>query len=116
MNQVEAAWLAGLLEGEGTFGWAPRIDADPRYPIVRLAMSDEDVVRRAAALMGAGVVHRRGRGHHKDVWTASKWGWPALDVMRAVRPFMGTRRGARIDELVAGHSGSRRGARVASAA
>ena len=46
-------WLAGLLEGEGSFHPGP--PSAPRYPVVALAMTDEDVVTRVATMFGRNV-------------------------------------------------------------
>jgi len=44
MPREDAAWLAGLLDGEGCF------DAPRGNPRVRLKMTDFDIVFRVAAL------------------------------------------------------------------
>ncbi len=49
MSLKDLAWLGGLLEGEGCF-MIPK--GSPR---IALAMSDKDVVQRAARLMGLNV-------------------------------------------------------------
>lgn len=46
MNHDDTIWLAGLLEGEGTFDLHRG-----KYPRVRVGMTDRDVVGRAATLM-----------------------------------------------------------------
>ena len=45
MKTKELHWLAGLLEGEGCFTF------NTYSPVIMLAMTDEDEVRRAATLM-----------------------------------------------------------------
>jgi hypothetical protein len=45
-SAAELAWLAGLLEGEGSF--MPGPPSNPRMPIICLAMNDEDVMARRA--------------------------------------------------------------------
>jgi hypothetical protein len=52
-TECELSWLAGLLEGEGHFGLTGGC-----YPVLKLEMCDEDVVTRAARLLGATGVHR----------------------------------------------------------
>ncbi|MGC5319329.1 hypothetical protein ACPXB5_11385 [Micromonospora arida] len=106
-NAVEQAWLAGLLEGEGSFTAShfngPR---SPRSPRVTLAMCDQDIVERAAALMGAPSVHSKpvqptDLGNlRRPQWQAAVMGFQAVEVMARVRPTMGARRRARIDELI----------------
>lgn len=112
MSPLDAAWLAGLLEGEGHFGWstsnrknAAGIAVTHRYPKVQLQMTDEDVIRRAAVLMETKVYgpyeypDKRG-GVRKPFWAATTTKTPqALRVMRAVLEHMGARRRARILEI-----------------
>ena len=56
MTELDIAWLAGLLEGEGCF----RINTRKRdngtinyYPQLILKMTDEDIIKRAGELMQA---------------------------------------------------------------
>lgn len=99
------SWLAGLLEGEGSFMvyWAKARDGSRRpYPRVQMVMNDRDVVERAATLMGGNKVHRHPRKDgYDDGWIIKVTGAKALEVMGRVRPYMGRRRGAKIDELLA---------------
>lgn len=113
LDRSDAAYLGGLLDGEGCF------DAPRGNPRVRVAMTDLDVVLRAADLMGAkthiGVDKRDG---HADTLVAQITGDRAIEVMRAVLPWMGSRRSAKIAEITLAHAAKKRGkirlARVAS--
>ena len=50
MDEKELYWLAGLLEGEGSFmRGAP---SRPNTPMVSLSMTDEDVVARVGRMLG----------------------------------------------------------------
>lgn len=98
MEPIEAAWLAGLLEGEGSFGWAPTKNG--KLPLIQLMMTDWDVVRKAATLMGIVTVGAKSRPPRKDIYRARVQGAKAIDIMLEIRPLMGNRRGARIDEIV----------------
>jgi hypothetical protein len=105
VNEFEFAWLAGLLEGEGTF--LKPLPSSPYLPIVRLNMTDRDVVERAARLLGSGVCSYTPKNpRHKINWIASVKGARACDLMLQLRPFMGDRRRRQIDEALAA-SGSR---------
>jgi len=46
----ELRWLAGLLEGEGSFLKGP--PSAPRHPMIAVQMTDEDVIARVAAMFG----------------------------------------------------------------
>lgn len=50
ISNEDLHWLAGLLEGEGSFLKGP--PSAPRHPVVALQMTDEDVVSRVAAMFG----------------------------------------------------------------
>jgi hypothetical protein len=101
-NPIDVAWLAGLLEGEGSFFVQKRPDRRRDQARVYLAMTDEDVVRRAASLMGAPSVQRRVRreDHWKDQYVAVVTGSKATAVMRSILPHLGERRAARVREIL----------------
>lgn len=91
------AWLSGLLEGEGTFT-TTRADGHT-YPVLALKMCDEDVVERAAAVLGAASVSLRRPKYDRwsDTYAAKISGHHAATWMRTLRPFMGQRRREAID-------------------
>ena len=110
MTSVELAWLAGLLEGEGCFSaLKPKPSAlkkrpnAKRTPDVRVSMQDLDIMERVAALMGGRPIHRMKARNwaRRDSYKVQLQGQAALELMRALRPFMGKRRTAKIDEILA---------------
>lgn len=68
-TENEAAWLAGLLEGEGSFITLQLPDGRER-PIISLQMTDQDVVERAAQIVGIGKVRSASPKNpkHQDTW------------------------------------------------
>jgi hypothetical protein len=101
MTELDLMWLVGLLEGEGSFIFpAP---SEPTSPRVTLQMTDEDVVRRAARLMGIEYVHKSHR--HPDIWKptyqVSLKGKRARALMEQLLPYMGVRRSQRIRGILA---------------
>lgn len=98
VDPARITWLAGLLEGEGCFMLAKSV---PRgNPRISLAMADLDVVMKATALIGAGSISTSNRLGRRPIYTFVVTGIPAYEVMEAIRPFMGRRRGAKIDEIM----------------
>lgn len=89
-----AGWLVGILEGEGSFDLAKG-----RYPRIRLGMTDADVVRKAAGLMGS-TVYTEFRYPHKPMFRTEVWGARAADLMENLLPWMGARRSARVAEVL----------------
>lgn len=96
MNQ-DIIWLAGLLEGEGCFGHRGNCTT------IQLQMTDEDVVQRAAKILG-GVVYAQPRhskpAHYKAMFGVSISGDKAAEWMRILLPLMGLRRQNKIKELL----------------
>lgn len=99
-TEVELAWLAGLLEGEGCFG----LHTGNRV-VVELSMVDEDVVRKAARIMDS-----TARFHHPPSWQKRgflpQWrtavrGKKAMLLMRELLPLMGDRRSSKIISIIA---------------
>lgn len=102
ISNLDLAWLAGLLEGEGSFLFASPSSYSAAVG-VSLQMSDEDVVARASALMGA--AYRRWVSPRNPAWKpvfiTNVRGRRAVCVMEMVLPFMGKRRSERIHLVLA---------------
>ena len=95
MSESDLIWLAGLLEGEGTFDMHKG-----RYPRIRVGMTDRDVVGRAATLMGASIRMTMSTVGHKATFHAEKSGAEAAALMRALLPYLGARRSATIGVIL----------------
>lgn len=96
-DERDLIWLSGLLEGEGAF------DAHRgRYPRIRLAMTDRDVVGRAATIMRNGAprlaLHP---APAKPTWHTEVSGVRAAAIMREILPHMGSRRSQAIATALA---------------
>ena len=98
-NQL--AWLAGLLEGEGSFLKPP--PSLPRTPIVVCRMTDRDVVERVATMFGTSVQAFE-KGRYRREFAAIAKGSRAAALMGDLRPMMGARRTRAIDAALEGYS------------
>lgn len=106
MNTRMIPWLAGLLEGEGSF-IVVRKSVPYSYVGIRilLQMTDRDVVERAKEVSGGlgGSINlvERSRNGHKDIygWNVNKLN-DAYALMVAVYPFMGERRRKDIEKCI----------------
>jgi hypothetical protein len=102
ISVVDLHWLAGLLEGEGTFLAGP--PSAPRSPVIQFWMTDRDVVERAGALLDSAVMpHAPRRAHWKTTYAVRLCGPRAVVWMRRLWPLMGTRRRAQIDRAIASY-------------
>jgi hypothetical protein len=104
MNDVETAWVAGIVEGEGSI-FAHRIVRGGRayiYPRLAVSMTDQDILLRLQAVTGVGCIY----GPYETGFKP-KWAWhvtakaDARALLIVIRPYMGIRRTAKIDEVLA---------------
>ena len=107
MNETEAAWLAGLLEGEGSFG-IQRTDSRGDYRYLQtnltLAMTDRDIVKRAAELMCTNFYEPKnptwGYGK-KTMYRARAGDMDTVDrILVAIMPWLGNRRLERASKML----------------
>jgi hypothetical protein len=95
-------WLAGLLEGEGSF--VPGSPSSPTMPRITIAMTDEDVIARVADLWGVRYhIDRTKQGHYKTPYIASIKGARAANLMRQLYPLMSKRRQQQIARALANY-------------
>jgi hypothetical protein len=96
-SDIDLGWLAGILEGEGSFF---QLKAFPGQPIISLGMTDEDVVARAAKLMGI--------SYHSDILPSGKTRYKFMirgrpragRIMGTLHGLMGERRRGQIEDAL----------------
>ena len=106
ITSCDAAWFAGLLEGEGCFSMSSTGGGKYSSGVsIRLVMTDQDTVERAARLFGA-VAHKQMSPSHmksgrKPIWRVGVHGRRAAEWMMTVYCLLGARRQAKVRELLA---------------
>jgi hypothetical protein len=106
-DPLEIAWAAGLFEGEGCIFSDSNAGKRHQQRCLILSSTDEDVVRRFAAAVGVGKVHRRTRTpawqpHWKDQWEWRVNRWTGIvEVLDLFKPFLGERRTAAANKMLA---------------
>jgi hypothetical protein len=104
-SPTDIAWAAGLFEGEGCWNfYVPRSGSKTNRTQARLGMTDEDVVRRFATVVGCGKVRgpvNRGNPEHKPMfeWYIQRRKH-VLALIELFWPYMGTRRRAKAQEIL----------------
>ena len=95
MNRNDAIWLAGYLEGEGSFVFNHKSSS------VEVTSTDLDVVERASLLMASSTPKiKPTKGGIKTAYRTVATGERALRVMHTVFPYMGYRRSLAILSVV----------------
>lgn len=98
MRETEAAWLAGLIDGEGHVGFtlSRKAQGDYYQPRLSIAMTHEETIERVCELTGA---VKRLNSHLNRPNASPTWLWqcPMSSMertLREVQPFMFTKKEA----------------------
>lgn len=94
---AEIAWVAGWLEGEGSF------TSPLRSPRISATNTDLDVLERVCRLLGAAWYPCKTDRRHqtKPLWLFHLCGKNAIAWMLTIYPFMGRRRRSQIRSVIA---------------
>lgn len=95
----DLAWLVGLMEGEGSFCTSQR----GRYTLftIAVAMTDHDVIKRAASLLGTTVRAYDAKSTRQPLYQASIHGREHVRAYaHLLQPHMGTRRQQQITRIL----------------
>lgn len=101
MEETKLYWLAGILEGEGSF--MKPSPSSKNAPTISLQMTDEDVVRRVYDVVGRGSFYKCGNIRNikwKPTYKFVLKGEGAVNLMRTLYPLMGNRRQQQIDNAL----------------
>ncbi len=107
LSETEIAWLAGFLEGEGSFSLEHHKSNGSYYydyPAIAVQSTDYDVLERAAKLMDApGIWNaKKANVNCKPCWQIRVRNDKAITIMNQILPYMGARRAGKIREVL-GH-------------
>lgn len=93
ISEIQAAWIAGLFEGEGCISWC-----DKTSVALKLTMTDEDVVQRLFDLTGVGYITMKTKNNESS---KQAWNWTlqhaeeVKTLLTLLLPFFGNRRAAK---------------------
>ena len=96
----ELYYIAGLLEGEGSF-CAQTNNRGARYITIKVKMTDEDIVRWVADKWECSVIVEEFENHYKTAYiTQLRRKEEAVEFLTMIKPLMGKRRQDRISEIL----------------
>jgi hypothetical protein len=100
MSSAELHWLAGWLEGEGSFQSPP--PSKPACPRISAQARDRDVVAEAGRLLQIKPTFEKARREHwSPIWRVLLQGRRAIASMLSLEPLMGKRRREQIQDAIA---------------
>jgi hypothetical protein len=102
LSPQDLGWVAGILEGEGSFIKPP--PSRSLSPVVSVVMTDLDVMEHLGLLLRTKVIPTRRHLEHpewKPAYCIRLTHARAASLMHTLRPFMGERRRGQIDVALA---------------
>ena len=98
-RDIDLAWAAGLLEGEGCFTIHSK-----KHPYILVDMCDKDVIEKLHTIFPFGNVRgpyrHKDRPDNKDRWRFDAYGPKARHIILHLFPYMGSRRKQRMQQLM----------------
>lgn len=92
LSDLDAAYVAGLMDGDGCYGIYDHPDMQQKNPHIQLAMTDKDVVTWVAKLIQRKVTYREPGPGRKPVYALQLSSTPAVNFAREVYPYMRLKR------------------------
>ena len=108
LSEIDIAWLAGLLEGEGSFLLDNRsakrfkVSTSPPSPFIKIQMTDEDVIKKVATMVNKNVFSpTRKTVKSKTTYSVHIGDRPTLRILLPrLFPYLGARRQAQAQPLL----------------
>lgn len=93
-REQKLIFLAGVFEGEGSFGFWGKLLKNNRFFKIQVRMTDEDIVLRFVDFfrLGSINVYTPKTLHHKKTFKWQVSGDKAMEVMLQMAPYLGIRR------------------------
>ena len=99
-KEQKLIFLAGVFEGEGSFGFWGKLLRNNRFFKIQVRMTDEDIVLRFVDFfkLGSVNVYKPKKEHHKKTWKWQVSGVKAMEVMLQMAPYLGIRRKEKFEQ------------------
>ncbi|MGP8035208.1 MAG: LAGLIDADG family homing endonuclease [Steroidobacteraceae bacterium] len=102
LTSSEAAYIAGIIDGEGTVTLTRTHRGENRRPIVSISSTELPLLRYVRDVIGAGRITRkaRARAHHSPSFAYCVSSRQALSLLRQVSRFLRTYKSGRAELLL----------------
>ena len=98
LSENDLYWIAGLLEGEGSFLKSP--PSNPNGISIQLEMTDKDIVEKASLILEVPFFMPKRRKNYKQSYRLRVGNARAADWMKRLKPLMGQRRQQQIEDAL----------------
>lgn len=90
LKPEDAAYIAGLIDGEGTFTLSRKHKSENRQLCVSISSTEADLLNFVLSKSGVGKItnKRTARTHHSNSYTYSVYNRQALSLLEQTEPFL----------------------------
>jgi hypothetical protein len=84
LSQVDAAYVAGLIDGEGTVTLGRKHAGENRQLVVSISSTERDILECVLQRVGTGKITRKRtmKSNHAPSFTYAVWNRQALDLLK----------------------------------
>jgi hypothetical protein len=102
LNQVDAAYIAGLIDGEGTVTLSRRHRSENRQLVVSISNTDHPLLEYVLDSVGAGKITNKKtyQSHHTASYTFTISNRQALKLLEQILPYLKTYKAKRSDIIL----------------
>ena len=103
LSDAEAAYIAGVVDGEGTISLVRKHGGENRRAAVSVANTELELLTYLRSTIGAGRITRKriSQAHHTPSYVFVVYSRQALALLRQLAPFMRTHKRKRAELLLA---------------
>ena len=103
LTDAEAAYIAGIIDGEGTISLVRHHSGEHRRPVVSVANTERGLLTYLHETIGAGRITSKciAKDHHTPSFVFAIYSRQALELLRQVAPYLRTHKRARAELLLA---------------
>lgn len=90
LSSVDAAYIAGLVDGEGTISLARKHAGENRQLIISISNTEAQILEFVLEAVGAGKITRKktAAAHHTPSLTYAIWNRQALALLKQIKPYL----------------------------
>jgi hypothetical protein len=103
LTDAEAAYIAGIVDGEGTVSLVRHHSGERRRPVVSVANTEYELLAYLKQTIGAGRITRKcvAKDHHTPSFAFAIYSRQALELLRQISSYLRTHKRARAELLLA---------------
>ncbi|MCW9088029.1 MAG: LAGLIDADG family homing endonuclease [Gammaproteobacteria bacterium] len=92
LSSIDAAYIAGLIDGEGTITLTRKHRNENRQLAVTISNTEKDLLEYVLKTIGAGKItnKRTTRAHHTPSFTYALYNRQALNLLAQIHPYLKT--------------------------